>query len=57
MQEVRIQGLDRIRVRGKKGQVSEALLAIRYRRIRVLPPISTHLLPVRKDAVYGSLTV
>jgi len=39
MQEVRVQGLHRIPVRNKKGEVSEATLAIRYRRIRVLPPI------------------
>lgn len=37
--EVRIQGLHRVEVRNKKGEVSEAVLGIRYRRIRVLPPI------------------
>src|SRR3984957_8760461 len=38
MQEVRVQGLHRIEVRNRKGEVSEAVLEIRYRRIRVLPP-------------------
>jgi Transposase DNA-binding len=39
MKEVRIQGLHRIQVRNKNGEMSEAVLEIRYRRIRVLPPI------------------
>lgn len=39
MAEVRVKGLHRIEVRDKKGDVSEAKLEIRYRRIRVLPPI------------------
>lgn len=39
MAEVRVQGLHRIQVRNKKGEISEAVLEIRYRRIRVLPPI------------------
>lgn len=39
MQEVRAKGFHRIQVRDKKGEMSEAMLAIRYRRIRVLPPI------------------
>jgi len=39
MKEVRVQGLHRIQVRNKKGEFSEAILEIRYRRIRVLPPI------------------
>src|SRR5215471_8880752 len=32
-------GLHRIQVRNKKGEMSEAVLEIRYRRIRLLPPI------------------
>jgi hypothetical protein len=40
MAEVRVQGLHRIEVRDKKGNASEAVLEIRYRRIRVLPPIN-----------------
>jgi hypothetical protein len=39
MEEVPVQGLHRIQVRNKKGDLSEAVLKIRYRRIRVLPPI------------------
>jgi hypothetical protein len=39
MKGVRVQGLHRIEVRNKKGERSEATLEIRYRRIRVLPPI------------------
>jgi Transposase DNA-binding/Transposase Tn5 dimerisation domain len=39
MREVRIQGLHRIPVMDEKGYQSEAILEIRYRRIRVLPPI------------------
>ena len=39
MKEVRVQGLHRIQVRNKKGEISEAILEIRYRRIQVLPPI------------------
>lgn len=39
MDEVKIKGLHRIEVRDSKGNVSEAVLEIKYRRIRVLPPI------------------
>jgi len=39
MAEVRIQGLHRIQVRDRKGNPSVAILEIRYRKIRVLPPI------------------
>lgn len=39
MDEVRVKGLHRIEVRDNKGDVSEAVLEIKYRRIRVLPPI------------------
>jgi hypothetical protein len=39
MKAVRVQGLHRISVRDKQGKVSEAILEIRYRRVRVLPPI------------------
>jgi hypothetical protein len=40
MREVRVQGLHGIQVRDKKGRISEAVLELRYRRIRVLPPIA-----------------
>jgi hypothetical protein len=39
MREVRVQGLHPVEVRNKKGEVSEAVLQLRYRRIRILPPI------------------
>lgn len=39
MKEVPVQGLHRIEVRNHKGEVSEAILEIRYRRLLVLPPI------------------
>jgi hypothetical protein len=42
MQEVRIQGLYRLQVRDEKGHGSPAILEIKYRRIRVLPPIGKH---------------
>jgi len=40
MQEIKVQGLHRIEVRNKKGEVGEAVLELRYRRIRVLPPVA-----------------
>ena len=39
IREVPVQGLHRVEVRNKKGEISEAVLELRYRRIRVLPPI------------------
>jgi hypothetical protein len=39
MKEVRVQGLHRLQVRDKKGNLSEAVLEIRYSRLVVLPPI------------------
>ena len=40
MREVRVQGLHRVQVRDKKGVVSQAVLELRYRRIRVLAPVA-----------------
>ena len=40
MREVRVQGLHRVKVRDKKGGVSEAVVELRYRRIRVLAPVA-----------------
>ncbi len=40
MKEVRVQGRHRISVRDETGGTSEAILEIKYRRIRVLPPIN-----------------
>ncbi|EOD5598481.1 IS4 family transposase [Cupriavidus gilardii] len=39
MAEVRVQGLHRVEFRDKRGARCEAVLEIKYRRIRVLPPI------------------
>ena len=39
MKDVRVKGTHRIEVRDRKGNSSRAVLDIRYRRIRVLPPI------------------
>ena len=39
MAEVAVKGLHRIEVRDNKGDLDEAVLEIRYRRIQVLPPI------------------
>ena len=40
MRKVRVKGLHRVVVRDKKGTVSQAVLELRYRRIRVLAPIA-----------------
>jgi hypothetical protein len=40
MKEVRVQGLHRIEVRNRKGERSEAVVEIRYRRIKVLAPVA-----------------
>ena len=39
MDEVQVKGLHRVEVRDRNGDVDEAVLEIRYRRIKVLPPI------------------
>jgi hypothetical protein len=39
MAEVRCKGLHRVEVQDRHGEVSEAVLELRFRRIRVLPPI------------------
>jgi len=39
MAEVRVRGLHRVEFRDARGETCKALLEIRYRRIRVLPPI------------------
>lgn len=39
MKQVRVQGLHRIQVRDRKGELSEAVLEIRYSRLVVCPPI------------------
>jgi len=50
MVEVRVRGLHRIVIRDSRGNPSEAVLEIRYRRIRVLPPIG-------KSKQYPALTL
>lgn len=50
MKEVRVQGLHRIQVSDEKRVRSEAILEIKYRRIRVLPPIG-------KQKQYPELTL
>ena len=39
MNEVRVKGLHRVELRDKKGNMSQALLEIKYKHIKVLPPI------------------
>ena len=50
MEEVALKGLHRIDVRDSKGDPDEAVLQIRYRKIRVLPPIG-------KQKRYPALTL
>jgi hypothetical protein len=50
MQDVMVQGLHRVEVHNKKGDASQAVLELRYRRIRVLPPIG-------KQKLYPALTL
>jgi len=50
MQEVDCKGLHHIEVRDKKGNTREAVLELKYRRIRILPPIG-------KQKRYPSLTL
>jgi hypothetical protein len=39
MDEIAVKGLHRVEVRDSSGDLDEAVLEIRYRKIRVLPPI------------------
>jgi hypothetical protein len=50
MDEVPVKGLHRLEVRDSKGESDEAILEIRYRKIRVLPPIG-------KQKRYPALTL
>jgi hypothetical protein len=50
MKQVRVKGLHRVSVKDRKGNWSEAVLAIKYRRLRVLPPIG-------KQKQYPALTL
>jgi hypothetical protein len=40
MADVNCKGLHRIEVRGREGERSEAVIELKFRRIRVLPPVS-----------------
>jgi hypothetical protein len=40
MKQVRVKGLHRVSVKDRKGNWSEAVLAIKYRRLRLLPPVA-----------------
>src|SRR3954451_23361504 len=40
IQPVRVKGLHRVCVKDRKGNWSEAVLEIKYRRVRVLPPVA-----------------
>ena len=50
MKQVRVKGLHRVSVKDRKGNWSEAVLQIKYRRLRVLPPIG-------KQKQYPALTL
>jgi hypothetical protein len=45
MDEVRVKGLHRVEVHDRNGNVDEAVLEIRYRRIKILPPIGKGVIP------------
>jgi hypothetical protein len=40
MKQVRLKGLHRVCVKDRKGNWSEAMLEIKYRRVRLLPPVA-----------------
>lgn len=48
MRKIRVKGLHRIQVRDKLGEISEAVLEIRYQRMLILPPVG-------KEKDYGPL--
>lgn len=50
MDEVTVKGLHRIKVKDDKGDPDEALLEIRFRKLRILPPIG-------KQKKYPALTL
>jgi hypothetical protein len=50
MKEVGVKALHRIEVRNKKGELDQAVLEIKYRRLRVLPPVG-------KQKQYPELTL
>lgn len=50
MDTAQVKGLHRLEIRDRKGDVSEAVLEIKYRRLRILPPIG-------KQSRYPALTL
>ena len=50
MEEVEVQGLHSIEIRNPKGKIEQALMAIRYQRIKILPPAG-------KKSRYPALTL
>ena len=50
MKKVAVQGVHRIEVRNKKGELDKAVLELKYRRLRVLPPVG-------KQKQYPELTL
>ena len=55
MAEVPVQGTHRIEVRDRHGHPTEAVLELRYRRVRLLPPVAKHkqYRPVEVTAIYA----
>lgn len=55
MAEVRVQGTHRIEVRDRQGRLSEAVLELRYRQVRLLPPVAKQkqYQPVEVTAIYA----
>jgi hypothetical protein len=55
MAEVRVQGTHRIEVRDRLGHPTEAILELRYRRVRLLPPVAKQkqYQPVEVTAIYA----
>lgn len=55
MAEVRVQGTHRIEVRDRHGRPNEAVLELRYRRVRLLPPVAKQkqYQPVEVTAIYA----
>ena len=55
MAEVRVQGTHRIEVRDRLGHPGEAVLELRYRRVRLLPPVAKQkqYQPVEVTAIYA----
>ena len=55
MAAVRVKGTHRLEVRDRHGNLSEAILELRYRRVRLLPPVAKQKLypPIELTVVYA----